>query len=285
MLCNDGKISLFNFVGTVSTFCLTFLPSISLNVLNKLYGGLVWGPALYFVLANVVVKCIYKGYPYQVAIRAMILGYIFSLGIFIKLYAPPNIQIFGVYMCVMSIFHYTEFLAIAIIQPSLVSTDSYVINHSPQYTIAAISSWIEFFIETYFFPSMKTAYWLSNFGLFICICGEALRKSAMLTAKSNFNHLVQCEKSDDHILITHGVYSAFRHPSYVGWFYWSIGTQLTLLNPICMLAYTLISWLFFKERITIEEISLLNFFGQQYCDYQQKVGTGLPFIQGYKIKP
>lgn len=96
---------------------------------------------------------------------------------------------------------------------------------------------------------------------------------------------MQCEKSADHVLVTHGVYSLFRHPSYVGWFYWSIGTQIILLNPFCTIAYTAASWLFFKERVEFEEIALLNFFGQHYCDYQQKVGTGLPFIHGYRIKP
>lgn len=60
--------------------------------------------------------------------------------------------------------------------------------------------------------------------------------------------------------------------------------QLILLNPVCAVGYALASWFFFNERIAIEEITLLNFFGQQYCDYQQKVGTGLPFIKGYKIK-
>lgn len=48
----------------------------------------------------------------------------------------------------------------------------------------------------------------------------------MCTAKHNFNHVVQSERSDNHQLVTHGVYSLCRHPSYVGWFYWSIGTQV-----------------------------------------------------------
>lgn len=56
-------------------------------------------------------------------------------------------------MSVLSVFHYTEFMAIAFIQPSLLSVDSFVINHSKQYVVAAITSWIEFFIESYFFPS------------------------------------------------------------------------------------------------------------------------------------
>lgn len=85
-------------------------------------------------------------------------------------------------------------------------------------------------------------------------------------------------------MVTNGVYSWFRHPSYVGWFYWSIGTQIVLINPFCIPAYGIASWLFFKSRVFIEEITLLNFFGQDYCDYQAKVGTGLPFIDGYRIQ-
>ncbi|KAJ8929298.1 hypothetical protein NQ314_018005 [Rhamnusium bicolor] len=91
-------------------------------------------------------------------------------------------------------FHFSEFIAIAIVQPRQVSTDSFVINHSPQYTVAAITSWVEFFTEGYLFPGMKQIYWLSNIGLTICIFGELLRKMAMFTAGSSFNHLVQCEK-------------------------------------------------------------------------------------------
>lgn len=66
--------------------------------------------------------------------------------------APPFYGIFGVYMCVMSMFHFSEYLTISIIHPSLVTVDSFVINHSPQYTIAAVSSWLEFALESYFFP-------------------------------------------------------------------------------------------------------------------------------------
>lgn len=58
------------------------------------------------------------------------------------------------------------------------------------------------------------------------LCGDSLRKAAMLTAGSNFNHIVQNEKAHSHVLVTSGVYALFRHPSYVGWFYWSTGTQV-----------------------------------------------------------
>jgi len=57
--------------------------------------------------------------------------------------------------------------------------------------------------------------------------------------------------------------------------------QLMLLNPVCMVAYSIASWIFFKERITDEEITLINFFGEDYLHYQKRVPTGLPFIYGY----
>lgn len=76
------------------------------------------------------------------------------------------------------------------------------------------------------FLELKQLNWMSFVGLLMVLCGEGLRKAAMLTAGSNFNHIVQNEKAQSHVLVTTGVYAYFRHPSYVGWFYWSAGTQV-----------------------------------------------------------
>ncbi|GLH01552.1 Protein-S-isoprenylcysteine O-methyltransferase [Gryllus bimaculatus] len=222
---------------------------------------------------------------YEVAIRALFLGFAFCCGIFIAFYLQPSWQVFGYYMCFLSFFHYSEFLMIAITNPRTLSLDSFVLNHSREYAIAAISSWVEFFIEWYFFPGLKQSYEITYVGIILCIAGEGLRKLAMLTAKSNFTHIIQSVQEEGHQLVTHGVYSYCRHPSYVGWFYWSIGTQLILVNPICITGYILASWQFFRDRILIEEVTLLNFFGEDYYQYQKKVPTGLPYIQGYKIEP
>lgn len=82
---------------------------------------------------------------------------------------------------------------------------------------------------------MKSFYIISSIGFMLCIIGEVLRKTAMITAKTNFNHIVRTEKEDNHELVTHGVYGICRHPSYVGWFYWSVGTQVSyiVLNFFC----------------------------------------------------
>ena len=105
----------------------------------------------------------------------------------------------------------------------------------------------------------------------------------MLTAFHNFDHLIRTRREEHHQLVTSGIYSLCRHPSYVGWFYWSIGTQIILCNPLCAVAYAITSWKFFSERVFEEEMTLLHFFGREYVDYQSKVPTGLPLIHGYSI--
>ncbi|NXA56533.1 ICMT methyltransferase, partial [Nothocercus julius] len=187
------------------------------------------------------------------------------------------------YMCSLSLFHYSEYLVTAINNPRSLSLDSFLLNHSFEYNLAAFSSWVEFALEKFLCPEMKQVAWLSTAGLLMVIFGDCLRKAAMLTAGSNFNHIVQNEKSDTHTLVTSGVYGWFRHPSYVGWFYWSIGTQVLLCNPVCAVGYTLVSWRFFRERVEEEEITLIHFFGEEYLEYKKRVPSGLPFIRGVKV--
>lgn len=40
-----------------------------------------------------------------------------------------------------------------------------------------------------------------------------------------------------------------RHPSYLGFFIWSIGTQVLLVNPICTVGYAIVTWRYFAQRI------------------------------------
>ncbi|KAG5672377.1 hypothetical protein PVAND_002509 [Polypedilum vanderplanki] len=218
---------------------------------------------------------------FQIAIRAGILGYFFGIALFISITMEDKYKSFGIYLAFLTFFHYSEYFVISLSHPESLTLDSFMLNHSIQYEFAAIISWIEYFVEVYYYPEMKKCKTIWIIGSTICLSGEILRKVAMLTAKKSFHHLVQFQQADDHKLITIGVYSWFRHPAYVGWFYWSIATQLIMANPICFVLYLIASWLFFKERIHTEEITLLNFFGQEYVQYQQRTKTGLPFINGY----
>ncbi|XP_026187962.1 protein-S-isoprenylcysteine O-methyltransferase isoform X2 [Mastacembelus armatus] len=233
-------------------------------------------------MINGLVLIVYRGPLYKVAVRACFLGVTFGCGLIIS-FSDTTWTHFGWYLCSLSFFHYSEYLVTAIINPRSLSLDSFLLNHSVEYTLAAVSSWLEFTVEKLTIPELKHLNWLSFVGLFMVLCGEGLRKAAMLTAGSNFNHIVQNEKAHSHVLVTSGVYSYFRHPSYVGWFYWSIGTQVMLCNPVCILGYTIASWRFFRERIEEEELSLIHFFAEDYVEYKKKVPTGLPFISGIRV--
>lgn len=284
MVCQEGRIAIKCFVSTVLLFSTLFLFPININTFIVYQYHIFINPLLFYIAINIILRIFFcKGY--QIAVRAGFLGQIFGLGFYVFQYAPAQVYIFGIYMAIMSFFHYSEYLTIAIIKPKELTTKSFMLSHSPAYIGAALTSWIEFGLESYFFPDIKVLPYVPYIGLIICIGGEMVRKLAMFTAAKNFDHLVQYTKADDHTLVTHGIYSWCRHPSYVGWFYWSIGTQIILLNPICIIVYTIISWMFFNERIHCEEITLLNFFGQQYLNYQEDVGTGLPFIKGYIVRP
>ena len=190
---------------------------------------------------------------------------------------------FGFYAAALAFFHFSEYVLTSIFNSHTLTIDSFLLNHSRAYSVAAIASWMEYWIEYYFFPELKSLHYVSIIGAVMVMCGETLRKMSMITAGSNFTHIVQNRKKDSHELVTHGVYSLFRHPSYVGWFYWSIGTQVLLCNPVCLVGYTLASWQFFKERIEDEEQSLVLFFGEDYIEYKKRIGTGIPFLSGYPL--
>ncbi|KAK6175329.1 hypothetical protein SNE40_013817 [Patella caerulea] len=237
----------------------------------------------YVLVAHAATFFIYKEEQnlYKNAIRALLLGNIFGFGLLIS-FSNTTWTHFGWYLIALSFFHWSEYYTTSVTNPRSLTLESYLLDHSFEYKIAAVASWTEFTLEWFLFPGLKQYRMISLVGLLMVIGGEVLRKASMITARSNFNHYVQHIKQHDHQLVTHGVYRYFRHPSYVGWFYWSLGTQIILCNPICLVGYTLASWRFFRQRIHEEEISLLNFFGEHYVDYQNRTGTGLPFIKGYK---
>ena len=71
--------------------------------------------------------------------------------------------------------------------------------------------------------------------------------------------------------------SIFRHPSYFGFYWFVVFSQLMLFNPISAMgtAYFL-SQHFFKERIEYEEETLIEKFGDKYKAFRTKTIIGIP---------
>ncbi|EDQ90144.1 uncharacterized protein MONBRDRAFT_7483 [Monosiga brevicollis MX1] len=181
----------------------------------------------------------------------------------------------------MGFFHCSEYVMTALYNRDVLSFDSFLINHSRSYHVAALSCCIEYYLEMRYCPIIKSLNIISYAGLAMVGLGEAFRKLAMWTAGSNFKHIVATNKLESHELVTTGIYSLCRHPAYAGWFWWAVGTQVLLCNPFCSIAYGWAAYRFFADRLEYEEYHLLLFFGTQYHRYQQRVPTGVPFVQGY----
>ena len=277
-LIRNGLVALYCFVMGCTLYLTTLLLQ-STSTLADYVGHYV---ILYAMLTNILIYVMYRDH-YDVAIRALSLGLAFSLSLFLAT-SSWSVRLFGWYAAVLCVFHWGEYFITAVSNPRNLKLESFLLDHSREYHLALVASMIEYFLEWIFFPSYKQPNWVSIVGLCIVLAGDLLRKLAMLTAKTNFNHYIQYRKQEGHELVTTGIYAFTRHPSYVGWFYWSFGNQIMLCNPVCTVLFAVASWRFFQERIYNEEITLVSFFGEDYLAYQKKVSTGIPFLRGYTME-
>ncbi|EIW66589.1 hypothetical protein TREMEDRAFT_34839 [Tremella mesenterica DSM 1558] len=186
------------------------------------------------------------------------------------------------YMTAMGLFHLLEFWTTAGWNREKLSVDSFLINNGKEYHYAHAFGLAEYFISSYFWPNKFHSKWCSPLAILgittLLLLSQALRSIAMIQASSSFSHLIKTIKLDDHVLVTWGVYGWTRHPSYAGFFYWAISTQLLLGNIISTLMFIVVLGRFFTRRIIAEEEYLVKFFGDDYVQYRKRVGTGLPLL-------
>ncbi|KAJ3568606.1 hypothetical protein NP233_g5603 [Leucocoprinus birnbaumii] len=220
--------------------------------------------------------------PLAVVTIAFALGCLFSVSFLIFLlggldYWWTTYQL-AFFLCVWSFFHWAEFAVTAGWNLEKCNIDSFLLNNGNMYHIAHATAISEYLATLYFFPGAKKFAYLSQIGVIITLCGQALRSLAMIHASTNFSHAVALEKRENHKLVTDGIYAWFRHPSYAGFFYWALGTQVVLQNPLSFVLYSGLLWRFFYYRTRAEERALIKFFGQDYVEYRRRVGTKIPFI-------
>ena len=189
------------------------------------------------------------------------------------------------FLAVLSLFHFLEFWTTAAYNTRSAQISSFLLSsNGVAYQGAHTFALCELLITHYFFPTRR---WLPSatlhtillsLGLFLILSGQIIRSIAMKDAGTNFNHIVQSTKRSTHTLITSGIYAYFRHPSYFGFFWWAIGTQLVLGNILGFAIYWAVLWRFFSARIEGEEKLLVSFFGEEYVRYREKTRVGIPLI-------
>jgi len=188
----------------------------------------------------------------------------------------PTVAPFCVYLLLLSTFHLNEYLLTAAFRPDTLNFDNFLLNHSRLYQAMILLSWLEYWLERLLAPGLKQWCPVSSVGLCLSVLGLATRGIAMATASSNFSHMIEEQRREDHMLVTHGIYSVLRHPAYFGYFWWAVGTQVLLANPACLVAYAVATFLFFRNRIPYEERILVRFFGSEYLDYRDRTFIGIP---------
>ncbi|KAI9853025.1 MAG: hypothetical protein M1838_002804 [Thelocarpon superellum] len=222
-----------------------------------------------------------------IASRAFLLGATLGVSISLTVYflvqssplwRPPF------FLATLALFHELEFWTTARYNTQHVSISSFLLtSNGAAYKLAHTAALVECLTRNFLFPQTT---WFgpvrpnvtTSLGLILIVVGQTTRSLAMAQAGSNFNHMVQTRRTVDHHLVTHGIYAFLRHPSYFGFFWWGIGTQLVLANPICLVAYAVVLWQFFHRRILKEEELLVVFFGNDYEEYRSRTWTGLPLI-------
>lgn len=84
--------------------------------------------------------------------------------------------------------------------------------------------------------------------------------------------------TNDHKLITNGLYRHIRHPSYTGLILGFLGTVLFLQAPLAAILFVMLGIPAYLYRIKVEEQALLGVFGQQYENYMARTRALFPYI-------
>jgi len=219
----------------------------------------------------------------RVALAAFGLGFLAGIAV-LMLAVLPAAAPFWVYLFLLVCFHMLEYLLTAAFRPDVLSFENFLLNHSTPYQVMVLVCWLEYWVEYALVPPSApfvNKQWgvVSSCGVCISFLGLAARAVAMATASSNFSHMIEHERRREHELVTSGIYAVLRHPAYFGFFWFSVGTQVLLVNPICLAAYSIASFRFFYERIPYEEQILVRFFGADYVAYRKRTYIGIPLLE------
>ncbi|KAL6704844.1 farnesyl cysteine-carboxyl methyltransferase [Coniothyrium glycines] len=220
-----------------------------------------------------------------IAVRGFCLGMTAVLGFglcAILVYHDSHLWRPCFFMGVLAVFHFLEFYITAAYNTPIAYVSSFLLTNGSAYRQAHTAALIETCFTSYFLPAWQDRFHgllLIAVGVVMIAVGQTVRSIAMAQAGTNFNHTVQSKKTAGHELVTTGLYAYCRHPSYFGFFWWGIGTQVVIGNTICLLAYAGVLWYFFWKRISHEEKHLVAFFGDDYKAYRARTRVWIPFVR------
>ncbi len=116
----------------------------------------------------------------------------------------------------------------------------------------------------------------SIFGLILIVFGSVFRLISIKTLGRYFTATVRTQ--NDQKIIKTGIYKRLRHPSYLGAYLAVIGTTVFMHAYYSIVFSSLVMLLAYVYRIKVEEIALVEDFGEQYKSYQKETNRMVPLV-------
>jgi protein-S-isoprenylcysteine O-methyltransferase Ste14 len=104
-------------------------------------------------------------------------------------------------------------------------------------------------------------------GIVLATIGVAFFIVAAITMRNNWR--AGFDKNQNTLLVSDGIYKFCRNPAFVGFDFLYLGCALCFPN-VAMIAIAVIAVVAFHIQILGEEKFLMEIFGQEYADYQNK---------------
>jgi len=153
------------------------------------------------------------------------------------------------------------------------------LNDRRLYWLSILLTVVEFAVECQMYPEWKASKLQLNFlGLVFMAVGQYVKSYAMINLVSN----LETQKKDSEVekpqLITSGMFQVLRHPIFFGVYWWNVGSQMVLFNPVSFLVHSFVGWFYFSRYlIPREEKELHQLYPDQYPIYRKRTGVGIPY--------
>ena len=115
-------------------------------------------------------------------------------------------------------------------------------------------------------------------GLPLVVIGQLMRIAAAVQTGPSFKIDMRKGKKHEQTLVTNGIYRWLRHPSYIGFLFWAIGTQLVLCNVFALLGCAIFVTSSIAGKIRDEERYLTRMYGNDYLKYKARVSLLIPVV-------